>query len=283
MVYKDLLLQLPSYPDPAPVAVIEQAVSLAKLVEARLSALTFEVDLRVPASPLANAILDVPGLVANERAKSVKNVRDLMTVLDTATATHGVTGAHVVEQCSPSHIPEVVAGHARTRDLTIIPLRDSPDFQQEIAESVIFGSGRPVLILPATPRGDTEIALDVIGVAWDVSRPAARAVADALPILQQARTVRAVTVTGGDTVAFERFSAELTRHLACHGVSVIPEREEVGERSVSQAIEDYAMSHDLDLIVMGAYGHSRLRDFLLGGVTRSTLCKPPPLPILLAH
>lgn len=283
MVYRDLLLQLPSYPDPAPTEVIEQAVSLAKLLEARLSALTFEVDLRVPASPLANAIMDVPGLVANERVKSVKNVRELMTVLDAAAATHGVAGSHVVEQCSPSHIPEAVAGHARTRDLTIIPLRDPPDFQQEIAEAVIFGSGRPVLILPATPRGDTEIALDAIGVAWDASRPAARAVADALPLLQRARNVRVVTIIAEDQASREHSSAELARHLACHGVSVVLEKEEVGKRSTSQAIEDYARSRELDLIVMGAYGHSRLRDFLLGGVTRSILCKPPPLPVLLAH
>lgn len=141
--------------------------------------------------------------------------------------------------------------------------------------------GRPVLVLPEAPTR-AEISLDVIGVAWDFSRPAARAVADALPLLQGAKTVRVVTVTNEKTIETRRSGGELARHLACHGVDVVREEEDAGGRSIGEALEAYADACKLDVLVMGAYGHSRMRDFILGGATKSIVARPP-LPVLLAH
>jgi nucleotide-binding universal stress UspA family protein len=119
-------------------------------------------------------------------------------------------------------------------------------------------------------------------VAWDFSRPAARAVADALPLLQRAKTVHIVTITNEKTIDTSRSGSELARHLAYHGVQVVLEEEDARGRTISQALEAYAVARDLDILVMGAYGHSRVRDFILGGATKNMI-SAPPLPILLSH
>lgn len=282
MAYKDLLLYLNSYPEVTAAPGIEQAVSFAALLGARLSGLTFEIDIRVPTNSLASAILDVPGMFAEERSKNIGNARDLVNVFDTSVTKHGIPSDHIVERSIASYIPEIVTEYARLRDLTMIPVGEPRGLPRYVAESVIFGSGRPVLILPGTPKRKAEIGLDRIGVAWDFSRPAARAVRDALPLLQRAKTVRIVTVTNEKTIDTRRSGPELARHLACHGVEVVLEEEDAGGRTISQALEGYATARDLDLLVMGAFGHSRMRDFILGGATKSML-SDPPLPVLLSH
>jgi nucleotide-binding universal stress UspA family protein len=282
MAYKDLLLQLSSYPEATSTAAVEQAVSFAELLGARLSALTFEIDIHVPANPLALAILDVPGMVAAERAKSIDNARDLMSAFDSTAAKHNLVSDHIVEKCLTSQVPEIVTEHARLRDLTMISVGEPAGFQQYIAECVIFGSGRPVLILPEVPARTADVKLDAIGVAWDFSRPAARAIADALPLLQRAKTVRVVTITHEKAIDTRRSGSELARHLACHGVEVVLEEENAAGRPIGEALESYTSSRHLDLLVMGAYGHSRMRDFLLGGATKSVLANSSR-PVLLSH
>jgi nucleotide-binding universal stress UspA family protein len=282
VAYKDLLLYLNSYPEVTSAASIEQGVRFAGLLGARLSALTFEIDIRVPTNPLALTILDIPGMVAAERSKSIDNARDLLNVFDTSAAKHGVSSDHVIERSPASHIPDLVTEYARLRDVTLIPVGEPGGFQRYVAEGVIFGSGRPVLILPGTPKRRAEIELGRIGVAWDFSRPAARAVADALPLLQRAKTVHIVTITNEKTIDTSRSGSELARHLAYHGVQVVLEEEDARGRTISQALEAYAVARDLDILVMGAYGHSRVRDFILGGATKNMI-SAPPLPILLSH
>jgi nucleotide-binding universal stress UspA family protein len=282
MAYKDLLLQISSYPEATPSEGVKQAVSFAELLGARLTALTFEIDIPVPSNPLANAILDVPGMVATEIAKCVANARDLLSAFDDATAKHSVVCERIVERGMTSQVPEIVTEYARLRDLTFIPIDGAGSFQQYIAECVIFGSGRPVLVYPAVPKRAAEMKLDVIGIAWDFSRPAARAVADALPLLQRAKTVRAVTVTHEKEIDTRRSDSDLARHLACHGVEVALEKEDAAGRSIGEVLEAYASAHRLDLLIMGAYGHSRIRDFILGGATKSVIANPP-LPVLLSH
>lgn len=282
MAYKDLLLELSSYPEATPLTAAEQAVAFADLLGARLAALTFEVDIHVPANPLANAILDIPGMVATERAKSVADARELLGAFEKQATKRNVICDRMVERTMTSHIPAIVTEHARLHDLTLIPIESPQSFQEYIAECVIFGSGRPVIVFPAAPKRPPGIRLDTVGIAWDFSRPAARAVADALPLLQCAKTVRVVTVTNEKSIDTRRSGTELARHLACHGVDIVLEEEDAAGRTISQALEAYANSHRLDLLVMGAYGHSRIRDFVLGGATKSVIADPP-LPVLLSH
>jgi nucleotide-binding universal stress UspA family protein len=119
-------------------------------------------------------------------------------------------------------------------------------------------------------------------VAWDFSRAAARAVADAIPLLERAKHVRIVTAMGEKPVDSKHSAEELAKNLSRHGLEVELDRIESKGRTIGETIEAHAKSCDADMLVMGAYGHSRFREFVLGGATRSLLAKPP-LPILFSH
>jgi nucleotide-binding universal stress UspA family protein len=282
MALKDVLLQVSSYPEPTPAAAIEQAVIFAQTLGANISALTFNIEIPRVSNVLANTLLDIPGMIAAERQKSVANARNLTGMIESMATERGVPHEQIIESCTTSEVAAIVTEHARMHDVTMIPVGEEVGLQQYVAECVIFGSGRPTIVLPEGPKRIGPLSLDVIGVAWDFSRPAARAVADAMPILERAKAVRVVTITQEKTIVTKRSGAELIKHFACHGIEVGLEEEEAAGRTVGQALEEYAAAHKIDLLVMGAYGHSRLRDFILGGATK-TVITHPKLPVLLSH
>jgi nucleotide-binding universal stress UspA family protein len=282
MAFKDVLLQLSSYPERTPTAPMEQAVRFAEVLRARLSVLAFRIEIPNVRSVLGNTLLDVSGMVAAERQKSAANVKLVMSEIESLAARRGVACESIVESCTTSQLATVVTEHARVHDIAILPIGEQAALQHYVAECVVFGSGRPTILIPEVPIRRKPSSFDVIGVAWDFSRPAARAVADALPILQHARSVRVVTITQEKRFDTKRSSVELAKHLACHGIEPVMEEEAAAGRSIGQALEEYATAHDLDLLVMGAYGHSRMRDFILGGATKSIVANPP-LPVLLSH
>lgn len=282
MAFKDVLLQLSGYPNPPSATAIEQAVGFTEALGAHISALTFKIEIPNASNPLANALLDIPGMVATERQRSAANAQKLIDAFEATATKRGVAHKQIVESCTTSQLAAIVTEHARLHDLTIIPIGEEAVLQQYVAESVIFGSGRPTIVLPEAPRIRLPLSLDIVGVAWDFSRPAARALADALPILKRAKTVRVVTVTQEKTIDTKRTFTELAMHLAFHGIEVVLDVEDAVGRTIGQALEDYASASEIDLLVMGAYGHSRLRDFILGGATK-TIIAHPPLPVLLSH
>lgn len=282
MAFKDMLVQLTTYPEATPVAAVEQAVGFARAAGAHITAMTFEIVIRVPGAALAPALVNVEGLMAAERDRSLANARELLDAFARVATAAGLNHDHVIEACENAQVADIATEHARLRDLTLIPLGEEGGFAQYIAEAVVFGSGRPVIVFPATAVDGRAWRCDAIGVAWDFSRPAARAVADALPLLRQAKSVRIVTVVDEKPIETRRSGAELARHLAYHGVTVVADTESAAGRPVGQVLAHYAQARELDLLVMGAYGHSRMREFILGGATRSILADPP-LPVLLAH
>lgn len=282
MAFKDLLLPLSSYPERTPAVPMEQAVRFAEALGARLSALAFKIEIPNVGNVLANTLLDVSGMVAAERQKSAENLKLLIGDIESLAAKRGVACESIVESCTTSQLASVVTEHARLHDVTVIPIGEQATLQHYVAESVVFGSGRPTILIPEETKRRRPWSFDAVGVAWDFSRPAARALADALPILERAKSVRVVTVTQEKKIDTRRSSAELTTHLACHGIQAVMEEEEAAGRTIGETLEHYATAHDLDLLVMGAYGHSRLRDFVLGGATKSIVANPP-LPVLLSH
>ena len=124
--------------------------------------------------------------------------------------------------------------------------------------------------------------LDPIGVIRDGSCSAARAVADSLHVLERAKKVRVLTVLNEKELSSEWPAAELSKHLERRGIDATPECIDAAGRRIGEILSTYLTSNQADLLVMGAYGHSRLREFILGGATRSMLSNPP-LPILLSH
>ncbi|MFB6451085.1 universal stress protein [Bradyrhizobium tunisiense] len=279
MAFKDVLLTLASYPEPTPVSVIDEAVSIAAVLDAHLAAISCEVHAEVRESLLGDVILDIPSLVAREAAKSRQNVNALLAAFEASAVKAGVRHETIIEQCATADEAAMLVDYAKLRDLTIMAV---PEFHERWhAEEVIFGSGRPTLILPATPR-PRRFRLDAVCVAWDFSRTAARAVSDALSLLERAKTVRVVTVTNEKALDSKHSAEELGKNLARHGIEVVLDKIDAEGKPISEVLESYVLSRGIDLLVMGAYGTPRWREFVLGGATRGLLSKPP-IPILFSH
>jgi nucleotide-binding universal stress UspA family protein len=279
MGFKDILLTLNSYPEPTPVAVFDDALSLATELSAHIAAIACAVRVELPGSFLAGAIGDIPGLVASEAAKSRDNAKSLLAAFDAAADRAGISHEAILEKCVTHRLPALLVEYARLRDLTIMPVPEGKD--QWSTTEVIFESGRPTLVLPTMPR-PRPLRLDCVGVAWDFSRTAARAVSNALPLLEKAKRVRIVTVTNEKVLDTKHSADELAKNLARHGIEVVLDIVDAAGRPIGEVLDAYVASHKIDVLVMGAYGTPRWREFILGGATSSLLSKPP-VPLLLSH
>jgi nucleotide-binding universal stress UspA family protein len=176
---------------------------------------------------------------------------------------------------------EIVA-HACVADLIVSarPGRHN-DARRELLEDVLFKSGRPMLLLASSPRRKQQ--WERILIAWNAKAQAVRAVAGAMPLLQAAKEVRIVTVDAAPSRAGrEAPGRELAAYLASHDVQAEVSNLDGLGREHARAIGDAALDFDADLVVMGAYGHSRAREFVLGGVTRDLLADSKTA-LLLAH
>jgi nucleotide-binding universal stress UspA family protein len=182
----------------------------------------------------------------------------------------------------PGTVGDALATAAHTADLFVgtRPYGD-PTGQQHIEEHVLFESGRGCLFVP--PNGKPPKQYASILVAWKDSREAARAVSEALPFLQHARQVivALVEVEGASEQFRIEAGAEIGRHLSRHGVSA-EIRKIGGWAHAGEAILNEASLTGCDMIVMGGYGHSRIREFVLGGATRHALANST-VPVLMAH
>lgn len=282
MAFKDVLLAFATYPNATPVSAMDDPITFAASMGAEISAIACEVKFRVPGSVFGAALIDIPAMVAAEIKKSSTSAKQLLSAFQSAAEKKGVFRERISERCLTSEMPGVLVEYARLRDLTIIPVPDGDNVEQWYAQSIIFGSGRPTLVMPHVRRQAVAFALNAVAVAWDFSRPAARAVADALPILKKAKRVHIVTITHEKDIPDRRSAEELAKNLGSHGVQVVLDTTDAVGRRIGDALSSYVASVNADILVMGAYGHSRMRDFILGGATKSMLLKPP-VPIFLSH
>jgi nucleotide-binding universal stress UspA family protein len=147
-------------------------------------------------------------------------------------------------------------------------------------EEVLFNSGRPIITVPYIHNNGANLERAL--VCWDGSRTAGRAVADALPLLARANQVDIVTVVGSNAARGTVSGADIGRHLARHGLKAEVHQIYASDIDVTSALLSFAADRDSQLIVMGGYGHSRLREFVLGGATQGLL-HSMTVPTLMAH
>jgi nucleotide-binding universal stress UspA family protein len=170
---------------------------------------------------------------------------------------------------------------ARRFDISVVrqaePGMNTPD--PLVIEAGLFDAGRPVLVVPYIQR--TGIKLDRIMVCWDGSRSAARAVGDAMPFLKRAKAVE-VVIVGDQVKSNEIPGADIAHHLARHSVTVEVKEIIAADIDAANVLLSHASDSSANFMVMGGYGHSRLREFVLGGVTSSILATMT-IPTLLSH
>lgn len=257
---------------------INHAAAVAAAFEAHLTVLHVHElpEMVAPVDPLGAGYLQNMATESQERAERIH--ADLTRELS------GLPVRHELRRLDsyPGQVGEAVAAEVRISDLFVGTLPYvSRERRSHIEEGVLFKSGRGCLLVPpqASPRG----SYDSVFVAWKNGREAARAVADALPFLQRAGRVIVGVVEEGrpGEQPGEAPGTDLTRYLGRHDVSAelrpINGRNDVGEALLSEAEQTAAQ-----LIVMGGYGHSRFREWVLGGATRHVLTNAK-VPVLTAH
>lgn len=230
------------------------------------------------ATGLADRLVHANDLIATENAKSRSAAQELLAEFS-ATARDAVRGKQLLIVCGAVIEPREVAMRARLHDLTIVPV--APDLEYEVvAEGLAFDSGRPVLLLP--PTGASGKVMERVLIGWDGSRSATRALAESMPFCQAAKSVEVAVVTGEKRLDADGVSDDLLRHLGLHDIKAEFTKVPAHGRDAGPALMDHGVETGAGLLVIGAYGHSRTREFMLGGATRTVLGEPR-LPILMAH
>jgi nucleotide-binding universal stress UspA family protein len=182
---------------------------------------------------------------------------------------------------NPADTAATLGTLARLYDLTVVlqPDSDLDTFDNTIPQEILFQSGGPVIFIPYTHKGPFEPKH--IGIAWDGSRLAARALRDAAPFLARAQTVTLISVNEKEIPSYVS-AATLEAHLSRHGLDARIVRMSADRADIQPMILSIAADSGLDLIVMGGYGHSRLNERILGGVTRGML-RSMTVPTLMSH
>lgn len=278
--YANALLPMISYPQPTLPAAIGSAVDAAAALKLRVVGLDILVN-PPPSAGFGGYAMPIVGTTIDaEEAKTKANAQDIARDFVSQTRQRSLEAELRHVACDALDAPGVAAAAARLFDLTIVPIAPGSRADRELAEAIVFGSGRPCLLLPHY-QASAVTPFDRPLIAWDASRAAARALADALPMLRRAIEVFLVHV-GPEQSAAARSLPDVERWLSDHRVRVNSLRIDGNSRTAAAAIGEHARAVHANLLVMGGFGHSRVRDFVLGGVTRSMLAEPR-IPVLFSH
>ena len=275
---RDILLQMTSYPERTPQWALDFAHFVANQFDARLSSILCHIRTPKVSNWQADKLTGVSDIIKQNNARSRQNARKLMEEFS-ALVDEQRRGDQVLVDCNLAVRPREVAKRARFYDLTIVPVHVEVEYAP-IAEATVFESGRPMLLLPKTDSESEQI--NSVAIGWDGSRAAARALADALPFCAMAETVSLLQVTGEKEIGSSGSLSDIQRHLETHGIKSEISKVPAEGRDAGSALMDHCSKNEVDMLVIGAFGHSRFREFLFGGATRSVI-DDPHLPVLMSH
>ncbi len=275
---KDLLVHVPSERLTRPI--VDGAISLAVARDAHLDAVsvgyeTANVGLAVNSGAATAAVFEI------ERERALARADAALAVFAPEARNAGISYGLKSLTDLPVEAAATVGALARLYDLAIVlqpePERDT--FDNTMPQEILFQSGGPVLFVPYMHKGPFEPRR--IGIAWDGSRLAGRAIRDAAPFLARANSITIFSINEAEGLS-STSAATLVGHLARHGFIARIERMTADHADIQPTILSIAAHAGLDLIVMGGYGHSRFQERILGGVTRGML-KSMTVPTLMSH
>lgn len=257
----------------------DYAISVAAATDAHVMGVGFAYEPIIPGSVMGGI---PPELIESQRRESEGRAKAAVARFEQAAKRAGVSAESHIFNASVSGAAEQISRLARRFDIGICaqPEPNASAAEDIIAEALLFESGRPVIVVPYVQKQDAK--LERVMVCWDGSRAATRAIGDSIPLLKKAKQVEIVMVAGKSGKAGEVPGADLGQHLARHGLKVDVKRLTSPDIDITSTILSYAADSSADLIVMGGYGHSRLREFILGGVTRGILASMT-VPALMSH
>ena len=284
MAYKTILVHLSE--EHRVMRALATAVSLARDMDARLIGLAVTPPILVVPTVVTMGTVSV---IEEHRSAYASNLPALKKSFETAAAAAGIRSEWRECDAASGEVVEVVIAHGRSVELIVTPQADpawtgSTMFEQP--ERLILESGRPVVIVPNAPLTDAGAPLPArhVTIAWNGRREAARAVFDALPLLQAAKHVDVVWIASAPETEATGVEAtdEIIRTLTDCGVVCSASRTQARDGDIGAALMRHAVDNNSGLLVMGSYGHSRLYEMVLGGASRHVLANMT-VPILMSH
>ena len=254
------------------------ALGLAEHFDAKLTALVYQFDVVMPRSDYGGQTSDLSSAELEDRNRGAL---DCAARLRTAAQARELNADVITDRSFAYGIPEIAADRARLHDIVVSGINHQGLLsERSLAEHLLFETGRPLVVVPEAYNAPFKC--DRVVVGWDWGRAAARALGDAMPLLRQASEVRIVSFEDEKQFDTSVDRADLLAALDDRGLSADFEIESRAGKPIGEALCTAALERNADLLVMGGYGHSRLRQFVLGGATRATL-DGPGLPTLLSH
>lgn len=280
MAIKDILVQVDA--GRGSDSRIDAALALADAWDAHLATLTLVPEPYIPAAVGVNI---PPEILEQQRQRAEEEANAILDRVDERAGGFGRPVERRHEIAAIDRLPAILARHARHSDLCIVgqpdPEEDGVD-QALLVEAAFMYSGRPALIVPYI--GARAVPPETVICCWDGSREAARAINDAVPFLERAKRVL-VTVVDAEKLGGRVgpiAGADMAAHLAHHGIEVEVKDLESGGLDVADVVLSHAADEAADMLVMGGYGHSRLREIVFGGTTQHIL-EHMTVPVLISH
>src|SRR5215470_10801322 len=256
-MYKNLLVNIPTERSPQPV--IDGAISLAARCQAKLDAVL--VGYESSSMPLvAEGGAAVAAIFEADREKALERAHAALAIFETEAKRAGVTHSSRAISALQGEAAAILGAAARLYDLAVVaqPEFERDTFDNTLSQEILFQSGGPVLFMPYIFKGAFHARR--VGICWDGSRLAARAVRDAMPLLEQAEAITIVTLNEARSVPADASAAHLLRYLARLEVPTTIVDLTTDADKIQSTILSLASDEGLNLLVMGGYGHSRLKE-----------------------
>ena len=253
------------------------AASITAAMEAHLTGVAIIYDPVVPIPVGGYIPADV---IETQRVGNETAAESAINSFTAASSRAGTSAEPLTLRASFAKAADRFARMARRFDLAIVGQPEMGKMEWNIGETTLFGSGRPMIAVPYIQKGPFKV--DNVMICWDGGRAAARAIGDAIPIIRGSERIEIVMVTNDPGKQYDIEGADIRQHLVRHGLKADVQRIPGGNIEVADALLSYAADSAADFMVMGGFGHSRVREFMLGGVTRS-IFQSMTVPVLLSH
>ena len=280
-MFRNILVHIPSERPVRPVIDVAVALTLGRRAHLDAVAVGYESIGSVGMAAEGGGAV-VAAVMGYEQDRALERANAAISVFEVAAKLAKIAYGTRALAAIPADAEETIGALSRFYDLTIVSQPDSSfsSYDNLIAQGVLFNSGGPMLMVPYIHKGPLEA--HHVGIAWDGSRLAARALRDALPFLTAAKTVTVIAVNEVRGETGEKSTDELIGHLARRGIVARVERLTADRGNVHGTILSVAADTNIGLLVMGGYGHSRLQERILGGVTRG-MFESMTVPVLMSH
>ena len=277
-MFRNMLVHIPTERAVRPV--IDVAIGLALARRSHLDAVAIGYEsMSAVGMVVEGGSAAVAAVMGAEEERAQERANAAISVFETEAKLAGIEYGTRTLTGVPADAEQEIGALSRLYDMTIVlqPEGSNTSYDNAIPQGILFSSGGPMLMVPYTQKGPLQASH--VGIAWDGSRLAARAVRDAMPFLMGAKAVTVIAVNEDVRAAS---SNDLVSHLGRRGIAARAQRVAVDRGNIQGAILSIAAESSIGLLVMGGFGHSRMQERILGGVTRDMFAAMT-VPVLMSH